>query len=150
MNNSIKVAYKEIHDFLELNKNKKVSTIMPELVELMSKKVNSSGHTNTFVKNEDGVVTHVYCYYHKKWEDVTVVEYGKKKGTATGLNSMCKEGVSNWTKQQRVKKSTEAGLLTKLGSGEITVEELPTLQAEILETSKLIVPREDEHGVDEL
>ena len=144
----VKKQFEELHALLELNKNKKVSTILPQLIESMQKKNNASGQANTFLKNDEGVVTHVYCYYHKKWEDVTVCEYGSKKGSSTGLNTMCKEGVSNWTKQQRVKKQAEAAILTKVMSQEITVEDIPEEQAKLVDASKLIQPRKDEHGFD--
>ena len=146
----VKKQFEELYTLLVDNKNKKINTLLPQLIELMQKKNNASGQANTFIKDAEGIVTHIFCYYHKKWEDVTIAVYGSKKGTATGFNTMCKEGVSNWTKQQRIKKQAEAGLLTRIISGEILPEELPTYQKELLDTSKLIKPREDEHGTDEL
>jgi len=136
---NVKKVFAELYTILEENKNKKVSTILPTLVELMSKSTTSVETTTRF--DDNGVLTHVYCYYHKEWEDVTECDYGKKANTKSGLNTMCKLGVSNWTKQQRAKKKAEAELLTKLASREIEVDDLVTLQAEILETSKVIVPR---------
>lgn len=146
----VKKQFEELYTLLVDNENKKVATMLPQLIELMQKKNNASGQANTFMKDDEGNVTHIFCYYHKKWEDVTVAEYGSKKGTATGLNTMCKEGVSNWTKQQRVKKTQEAGLLTKIMRGEILPEDLPTEQARLQEESKIIKPREDEHGTNEV
>jgi hypothetical protein len=147
---TIKKQYTELHTFLTENSNKKVSTILPELIELMSRKNNSSGQANTFHKDADGNVIAIYCYYHKKWELVADVEYGAKAGTATGLNTMCKEGVSNWTKQQRAKKQAEASLLSLLSAGEMDVSEIGAKQAEIAEDAKVIIPRTDGHGTDEL
>ena len=146
----VKKQFEELYILLADNKNKKVATILPQLIELMQKKNNASGQANTFLKDDEGNVTHIFCYYHKKWEDVTVAEYGSKKGTATGLNTMCKEGVSNWTKQQRVKKQSEAGLLTKIISGELMPDELPAEQARLSDEAKVIKPRADEHGTDEV
>ncbi len=146
MTNTIKKDFIELYNLLEANKNRKVSTILPELLELMTKKNNASGSSNTFVKNDAGETIAVFCYYHKRWELVSECEYGSKKSTATGLNTMCKVGVSNWTKQQRAKKQAEAALLPMLSSGELTVEELPAAQAEIDAASKAIVPREDYPG----
>ena len=145
---TVKKQFEEIYAVLEENKNKKVSSILPQLIELMSKKNNASGAANTFIKDDEGNVVAVFCYYHKKWELVTDVEYGNKKGTTTGLNTMCKEGVSKWTKQQRVKKAQEAELLTKVSSGELAVEDIAGEQTRILETSKKIIEREDGHGFD--
>lgn len=144
----VKKQFEELHTLLVDNKNKKVSTILPQLIELMQKKNNASGQSNTFLKNDEGVVTHIFCYYHKKWEDVTVATYGSKKGSSTGLNTMCKEGVSNWTKQQRVKKQAEAAILTKVMAQEITVDDIPEEQAKLTDDSKVIIPRTDEHGFD--
>lgn len=146
---AVKKCYEEIAELLENSRNKKVNTIMPELLELMKKKNNASGLANTFIKDVDGNPIAIFCYYHKRFELISEVSYGSKKGTATGLNTMCKEGVSNWTKQQRIKKQAEAGLLTKIVNGELTAEDLPTVQAEIAETAKEIKPREDGHGYDD-
>ena len=118
----VKKAFEEIYALLEANQGKKVSTIMPELIELMSKKGGGQANGKNFLTDEEGNVTHVFCYYHKKWEDVTVAEYGAKKGTATGLNTMCKEGVSAWTKQQRRKKQAEGELLERVAKGELPPE----------------------------
>ena len=146
---NVKKCYEEIAELLLANENKKVKTIMPQLLELMQKKNNASGLANTFIKDTDGNVIAVFCYYHKKFELISEVQYGSKKGTATGLNTMCKEGVSRWTKQQRIKKQSEAGLLAKIVDGSLLPEDLPTAQAEIAEIAKLIEPREDGHGYDE-
>ena len=146
---NVKKCYEEIAVLLEANENKKVKTIMPQLLELMQKKNNASGLANTFIKDAEGNPIAIFCYYHKRFELVSEVSYGSKKGTATGLNTMCKEGVSNWTKQQRIKKQAEAGLLTKIVDGELTAEDLPTAQAEIAEIAKEIKPREDGHGYDD-
>lgn len=147
---NVKKQFEEIYAILEENRNKKVATIMPQLIELMSRKSNSSGMANTFLKDESGQVVAVYCYYHKKWEIVADVEYGSKANTATGLNTMCKEGVSNWTKQQRIKKVAEADLLTKVTAGELAVENIGAEREKIAEEAKVIVPREDGQGYEYL
>lgn len=142
----VKKQFEEIHAFLELNKNKKVNTVMPQLLEMMARKNNASGQANTFIKDDEDNVIAIYCYYHKKWELVCECSYGSKKGSSTGFNTMCKQGVSNWTKQQRVKKQTEAGLLQLIISGELQAADLPLRQETITEESKVIVPREDGQG----
>lgn len=123
---TIKKDYVALVQFLEDNKTKKVSTILEELKSMCSKKSNDK----TYKTNGKGEVTHVFCYYHKVWEDVSECEYGPKKHTSSGLNTMCKEGVSNWTKQQRIAKKAKEELLTKLSSGEMSIDDLP--QAEIV------------------
>ena len=146
---TVKKQYEEIHALLEANTNKKVSTIMPQLIELMQRKNNSSGQANTFIRDDEGNVVAIYCYYHKQWELLSECEYGKKATSATGYNTMCKEGVSKWTKQQRVKKQAEAGLLDRVIAGELSTEDIPNEQVRLAEEAKIIVPREDGHGTDE-
>ena len=125
---TIKKAYAQIAELLEANQNRKVSSIMPELIELMSAKVNQCNYR----KDADGNVTHVFCYYHKKWEDVTEVEYGKKASNkTTGLNTMCKEGVSKWTKQQRDAKKAKDTLLEGVANGEVDPYDLQGALEEI-------------------
>ena len=116
---AIKKDYVELVNFLETNKNKKVETILDLVREMCSQKVET-----TFRKDDDGNVTHVYCYYHKVWEDVSQVEYGKKASNkATGLNTMCKVGLNQWSKQQRVAQKEKNELLEKMAKGEVTQEE---------------------------
>lgn len=136
MTTSIKKDFIAIIELLEANTNKKVSTILEEARALASKKANDV----TFKKDADGNVTHVFCYYHKEWEEVANVEYGPKKGTATGLNTMCRVGVSQWSKQQREAKKSREALLKHLSSGEITIEQLPDLEADIEAKRTEIVP----------
>lgn len=116
---AIKKDYVELVNFLETNKNKKVETILDIVREMCSQKVET-----TFKKDENGNVTHVFCYYHKVWEDVSQVEYGKKASNkATGLNTMCKVGLNQWSKQQRVAQKEKNELLEKMAKGEVTQEE---------------------------
>ena len=98
------------------------------------------------MKDDNGEVFAVYCYYHKKWELTSECEFGAKKGTASGLNTMCKEGVSRWTKQQRVAKKAKEQLLDAVASGEIEVSDLADKQAEIDEAKNVIEDREDGQG----
>lgn len=146
---NVKKVFVEIANLLEENSNKKVSTILPQLMALMTAK-NGGGSDigKTFLKDENGEVFAIYCYYHKKWELISECEYGSKKGTATNLNTMCKEGVSNWTKQQRLAKKGKDELLTKVLDGEILQENLASAMEELEESTKVIVPREDRHGYD--
>lgn len=145
---TIKKQYEEIYAFLEANKNKKIATVFDDVIALMSSKQGGSDIGKTFLKDAEGNVTHVYCYYHKKWESVSVAEYGVKTNTATGLNTMCKEGVSSWSKQQRIYKKTNEALLKQVASGELSPEDLQA-QMDIAEQErKTIEVRNDEHGFD--
>ena len=139
---NVKKQFEEVYALLEANSNKKVSTILPQLMELMTKK----GGNSTFVTNDHGEVVAIYCYYHKKWELVSECEYGAKKNTATGLNTMCKQGVSAWTRQQRIKKQGEAKLLEKVADGSLDPSLIGDRLAELKAEAEVIEPRDDEHG----
>ena len=44
---------------------------------------------------------------------------------------MCKIGVNEWSKQQRIAKKASSELLTRVSCGEVLAEDISTLQAEI-------------------
>lgn len=138
----IKANFQELITLLEQNKNKKVSTIMPEILTLVTTKQKHKAS----IRDDNGDVLAIYCYYHKQWELIDECEYGKKKSSSTGLNTMCKEGTSNWTKQQRQAKQQKELLLTQLANGEITHDALTDKLQEIEEARTVIIPREDGLG----
>lgn len=125
---NIKKVFTEVNALLELNKDQLVNTLMPQLLALMSTKVGGSEIGSTHLKDEQGNVIAIYCYYHKRWELLSLHTYGLKAGSTTGYNSMCKLGVNQWTTQQRLAKKAKEQLLTKLQSGELTLELLPAEQ----------------------
>ena len=129
---AIKKDYQLIVEFLEANQNKKVATILKQLREMCSQ-----SNTATFKKDADGNVTEVFCYYHKRWELVSEHEYGKKASNkATGLNTMCKVGYNQWTKQQSAAKKAKEQLLTRVAAG----EELDlTTELELIEAQRQLI-----------
>ena len=142
---TIKKAYVDLVAFLEDNKAKKVSTILEELKAMCESKNGSMSDTGTtFLKDEHGEVIAIFCYYFKRWMPLCDVEFGAKKNTASGYNTMCKSGVSLWTKQQRVAKKAKEELLDDLSDGTIEVSELPELQKSIEHCRKRIVACEEE------
>ena len=150
---AIKKAYVGIIDFLEENKDSKVKTILPGVIELASAKSGGGGRSSENVIREEanadgtpGAVVAIFCYYHKMWEPVADVEYGKKATSSTGLNSMCKKGTSLWTKQQRAAKVANEALLGDVGKGDVAVEDIAAVRADIDEAKNAIEPREDKIG----
>lgn len=117
---TIKKSYAEIVSFLEANKNKKVSTILDEIYEMTK----TSTKSKTFLTNENGDIIAIFCYYHKQWELLDEVPYGKKASSTTGYNTMCKVGVSKWTAQNKAKKQVGEQILEALESGEIQADEI--------------------------
>lgn len=144
---AIKKAYQEIVAYLEDNQGSKVKTILPGVIELASAKSGGGGGGgSTIRRNEAGEVTHIFCYYHKMWEPIAEVEFGKKATSPTGLNNMCKEGTSQWTKQQRVAKKAKEALLDDVAQGIVAPGDIVAKQADIDTARALIVLREDGIG----
>ena len=126
---NIKKQFQEIYAILEANKSKKVSTIFDQLEELMKAKTQQK----TFITNENNEVVAIYCYYHKKWELVSNVEYGQKASTASGLNTMCKEGVREWTKAKKDLAKGKEALMNAMLNGDLEQSDLAN-QLAILES----------------
>ena len=124
-----------------------VQAVYDEALTLTAAKVGAGGgKATTFHKNDDGVVVAVLCYYHKLWMDPREVDFGAKASSATGLNSMCKDGVSKWTKAKNAAKTASAGLLDRVTAGELDREDIPAEQERIAEEAATIIPREDGYG----
>lgn len=141
-----KKQFEEVVAFLQANSNKKVSTILPDILEMTKAKQQAKN----FEVDEEGNVTRVYCYYHKVWEDVSECEYGAKKSSASGLNSMCKVGYNQWSKQQRDFKKAKDALLQQVADGEVEASELNTMLEDLEAERVAIVPRETTEQVTEL
>lgn len=145
---TIKKAYLDIVTYLKDNKYSKVETILPDIIKLCSAKRDKPDGSN-YIKNADGEVTHLFCYYHKKWEDVTLAEFGKKNASPIGFYAICKEGISTQAKQQRVAKAANSELLDGVIDGSLNVSDLQKLRADIDTKRKVTVPRKDGHGTNE-
>jgi len=144
---TIKKAYQEIVSFLEANRDASVNDVIDNVIELASAKSGGGGGKATaFHKGEDGTVLAVRCFYHKTWISPLVVEFGSKASSSTGLNSMCKEGVSKWTKQQRAYAQGKDALLNEIASGERDADSLAEALEELEEARKAIAPLDREDG----
>lgn len=126
---SIKKPYVELVEFLESNKEKKVSSLLDTIREMCESKKSAS----TVMKDSNGNIIAIFCYYHKQWELLSEVEYGSKANTQSGFNTMCKVGVSKWTKAQRDAKNAKEDLLAKVASGEVEPQDIAKLQEDIEE-----------------
>lgn len=115
-----KKMFVELVSFLEQNKDKKISDILETVKDMTMAQKQAS----TVIKDKDGNITHVFCYYHKQWENIKEVEYGKKKSHHTGLNTMCKIGVNKWTKQQAVAAKAKAALLEEVAEGNVKPQDI--------------------------
>lgn len=130
---AIKKAFEGIVDILENNLDKKVKNVLPEITALCEAKKGGSGAAGTFLKNDGGTVVAILCYYYKRWMVVNEVEFGPKANSSTGYNSMCKEGVRHWTKQNNAAKKAAGDLLTQVKAGTLAVENIAAEEKTIAE-----------------
>lgn len=148
---NIKKAFLPIVELLQAavaeNSKVRVSEVLDGVLDLASAKSGAGGgKATTFHRNEAGEVTAVKCYYHNLWMDPRVAEFGEKKSSASGLNSMCKDGMSKWTKQNSEFKKAQAELLSKVSSGEINPSDIAAHLQNLEATKDAIVAREDGYG----
>lgn len=139
----IKKAYRDIVELLENNKTETVANILPQVIELASAKSGGSKGAQVYLKDTAGNPAAILCYYFKRWMPLVgdlQVEFGKKASTAHGLNTMCKEGMSNWTRQQNEAKKATMDILNRVRSGELAPEGIEAEEARIEEGRKAIVP----------
>lgn len=141
---NVKKAYQPIIDLLNANKDQKVSKIFDQVLEIASAKTSRSDG-NTFIKDAKGNTVAILDYYFKRWMPLVgdkKVEFGAKVKTSTGFNTMCKEGVSAWTKQQREAKNAGSQLLKDVSAGTTKPSDIAAKQAEIESARKAIAPTE--------
>lgn len=136
---TIKKPFVEIYNILESNQNKKVKDLLEQLLPLME----SQQRNKAYMEDDDGLW--IFCYYHKEWELTKQVEYGSKQNTATGLNSMCKVGTNQWTKQQREYKQAKSDLLEQVANGELEVTDIQDAIDKLEEERQRIVPLIESH-----
>ena len=132
---TIKKQFEELMIILNENENRKVKTILPQILELVSTKKANSTH----LYNDEGRLIGIFCYYHKKWEAIDEHDYGLKKHSKSGYNSMCKVGVNNWTKQTKIAKLAKEALLGKVASGELEVCDIKLAESMIDEERAIII-----------
>ena len=133
---AVKKAYQDVVAFLEDNSDKKVKTILDEVIEMVSAKGRAGAGARSFIKSDDGTVVAILDYYFKRWMPLVgeqAVDFGSKAGSASGFNTMCKAGVSNWTKQQRQATAAKAQMIDDLESGDLDRESIADCRAEIEE-----------------
>lgn len=111
-----------------------------DAVDLTANRNSNGSGSKTTAYYQNGKLVAVFCYYHKQWELVEHIEYGNKSGTKTGLNTMCKEGVSAWTKANRKRQKTQDEVVKQLLKGEITNEEAQAF----MDAEQVIEPHSNE------
>ena len=131
---TIKKQFVNLVEFLEANSNKKVSTIIDEIYAMAESKKRDT----TVMKNDKGEVIAIFCYYHKQWEYLNEVEYGAKASSVSGFNTMCKIGVSKWTKAQANAKKAKEQVLDDVSNGVIDPSDIKARLEEV-ENERLLI-----------
>ena len=143
----IKKAYQAIVSLLEANPDSKVKTLLDQVRELASAKSSGGGSASTFHKDEaTGIVTAIRCYYHGLWMNPEIAEFGKKTGSASGYNPMCKDGLSKWNRQQSQFKKAKEQLLARVAAGEVQASDIANELALFEQSRDQVIPREDSYG----
>lgn len=135
---NVKKAYVELVEFLEQNSDKKVKSILDEVKEMCAAR-SAGGVATASHKDEQGNVVAIRCGYFEKWFPVSHVEFGKKEGSATGYNSMCKEGANAFSKGQRDFRAAKEALLERVAAGEVQPSDIAK-ELEALEAARLTRP----------
>jgi hypothetical protein len=137
---AIKKVFAPIMAILESNLSASVADVIEQVRAATSAKTGGGGgKAVNFVRNEAGIVTAVKCYAFDKWMDPRLVPFGAKANTPTGLNTMCKAGVSVWTQAQSNFKKGKDAIVGKLLANELTSEEAQAQIAE-LEAARTATP----------
>jgi hypothetical protein len=132
---NIRKPFADLVALLEANKDKKVASILDAVKELCESKKKDS----TIRKDVNGNITHIFCYYHKEWEEVK--HYGAKISSHSGYNTMCKIGVNEWTRRQNDMKKAKEAVLTKVASGALKPDQIQAELEKIEKMNNVIIPR---------
>lgn len=144
----IKQALQPALKFLQENKDRTVAEIMPGFLELAVSRP-GGGRATTHHKNEAGEVDAILCYYYKKWMHPEKGGFSKVK-TGFGYNTSCACGAAKGSKQNRDYVEGGKQMLVDLTSRTLSVDDMPTRQAELEAAKVAIIPREDGYGFDTL
>ncbi len=128
--------HSNIINFLRAHKSERVEDILEKVIDLASS--NSNGLGKAYIKDSDGPIA-VKCGYFKRWMPLVgtrAVEFGIKKSSLSGLNSICKEGSSHWTKQNSTAKNSMNDLLSNVENGSLAAENI-SAEREKIETARL-------------
>ena len=137
MSIKVKKQFVELYDFLKANESKTVKSLLPQI----QKMVESTRVAETVLYNKDKKPVAIFCYYHKQWEVLSEVEYGSKKSTKSGYNTMCKVGVNKWTAQQSTAEKERSALIADIEQGKKKPSDLSKLLAEI-EAKRLSIDKD--------
>ena len=124
---TIKKEFVQIYDLLQTNPTLTVEDILPQALELMSKKRNSAESVSV---SRDGIIVGLYCSYFQRWFPTygpNAMEFTRRT-TATGFHSQCAEALVFVRNNKKTFEDANLEIINSVMSGEILAEEGRKLQ----------------------
>jgi len=148
---TIKKAFQPVMSLLAASIGNGVTQeLYNEAEALCSAKVGAGGSgVTTSHRDDEGNVVAIRCSYFGQWFRIEDVEFGKKAGSASGYNPMCKAGVSAWTKQQATFKAGKENLLSEVAAGAVAPDQIDD-HIEALEAERTATVEHDFEGYESL
>ncbi len=128
-----KKVFKDLVSFLEVNKDKMIKNILPEIYNLTHSKI-CRVEGDSFIKDKSGKLVAAMCFYYRQWMIVTgenAVEFGLKAKTKTGFNTMCKAGLELWLKQQKTAKQATKQIVVDIKADVLAIKDISKREDEI-------------------
>lgn len=142
---NIKKAFQPIMSLLAANMDATVGDIYTQAESLCAAKSGGGGQAAAvYVKNDAGedVLVGLHCSYHGLFFKPEEMPFGEKKSSASGFNTMSKDGLAKWTKQLGEFKKAKAEIVDKLKAGELELSDVDEYEATLEEKRQEIVPME--------
>ncbi len=138
---TIKKVFQPIMSLLAASMALSVEDIYAKVEELACAKSSGGGGVSSFHKVDDEVIA-LRCGYYKLWFFPGDQPFGTKASSASGYNTMCKEGMNNWTKQLATLRKGKEQLLEDAGNGIIAPGDIAAKTAELEEARDTVIPTE--------
>ncbi len=140
---NIKKVFLPIFAILEGHQEHKVKSIMTELLAEMSKASTSPSNGAHCIFGEDGAVLAVKDNYFQRWMPLVgddAVEFTPRATAISGVNSVCKVGAAQMSRQNTIARKALANLLVDLESGKLAIEDIADAKVDIAYAKDLVTP----------
>lgn len=141
---NVKVAFHGIITHLLDHPDHKVKSITADAIKMCSAKQRTP-RVLTHIRNVAGEVVGIKDLYFGRWMPLVgdkAVEFGVKTGSSTGMNPMCKLGLSQWSKQQSKARNDSLAILEDLKNGSLELKDIPKREAEIEAEKNAVIETE--------
>ena len=153
-NTNIKKGHEPLHNLLVANKDRKVSEILAQAIQLMS----AGGRAvDKAIKSVDGKVLAIVSTYSGLYQPVVGSKAGEVRVVAnstTGFNNMTQEEQALYNKARlehnkaldanKAANAFNADLLVKVSKGEVKASEVGGLMKDVVNVDTIMNPKTDE------